>query len=166
LRGIWVRTEAGDIVEDYDIRRPIAIEMEYDVLSPNFMLLPHFDFFDENDVCVFKALDLDPAWRRRKRPVGRYISTVWIPGNLLAEGMLYVAAGLVTLEPDILQFYERDAVAFQIVDSFDGDSARGDWGGRLGGAVRPMLNWGTQYFPNETENTASLITATTLSKSS
>ena len=44
----------------------------------------------------------------------------------------------------IAHFYERDAVAFQIVDSLDGDSARGDYAGPLPGVVRPMLEWTTR----------------------
>jgi lipopolysaccharide transport system ATP-binding protein len=52
----------------------------------------------------------------------------------------------------VLQFYEHDAVAFQVIDSLDGDSARGDWAGRMRGVVRPMLEWETQYSPNGTES--------------
>ena len=33
---------------------------------------------------------------------------------------------------------------FHVVDSMDGDSARGDWGGDFRGAVRPMLGWSTR----------------------
>ena len=42
---------------------------------------------------------------------------------------------------------ERDAVAFQVVDSIDGDSARADCAGRLRGAVRPLLEWETRSSP-------------------
>ena len=42
----------------------------------------------------------------------------------------------------------RDAVAFQVIDSTEGDSVRGDWAGRLGGVVRPSLEWTTQFYPN------------------
>jgi lipopolysaccharide transport system ATP-binding protein len=66
----------------------------------------------------------------------------------LAEGTQIVNAVTVTLEPNTLQFYERDAVAFQVIDSLDGDSARGDWAGKMLGVVRPMLEWETEYSPN------------------
>ena len=36
---------------------------------------------------------------------------------------------------------ETEAVAFRIVDSADGHSARGDWTGTMEGIVRPMLPW-------------------------
>ena len=48
----------------------------------------------------------------------------------------------------MVQFIERDAVAFQIIDSQDGDSARGHWTGNITGVVRPFLQWDTEYTPN------------------
>jgi lipopolysaccharide transport system ATP-binding protein len=76
------------------------------------------------------------------------VSIVHIPGNLLAEGTLFVHANMVTLDPDSFQFSAPEAIAFQVIDSLDGDSARGDWAKHLGGAVRPLLEWETQFTPN------------------
>jgi lipopolysaccharide transport system ATP-binding protein len=147
LRAVRIRDDDGQIAEAVDIRRPLTIEMEYEVLKPGYVLLPHFDFFNREGVLIFKTLDQDPAWRRRPRPVGRYVNTTHIPGNFLAEGSLFVGAALVTLNPIILQFNERDAVSFQVIDSFEGDSARGDWSKTLPGIVRPLLQWDTQFTP-------------------
>jgi lipopolysaccharide transport system ATP-binding protein len=47
--------------------------------------------------------------------------------------------------------HERDVVAFQIVDSLEGDSARGAWVGELPGVVRPVLDWKTRVQPSEEE---------------
>jgi lipopolysaccharide transport system ATP-binding protein len=131
-----------------DIRRPIFVEMEYEVLESGYVLLPHFHFQNEEGITVFATVDIDPDWRRRPRPKGRYISSVKIPSNMLAEGTLFVQASLITLEPDVVQFAEPDVIAFQVIDSPDGDSTRGDWGGRLSGVVRPLLQWNTQFSPN------------------
>jgi lipopolysaccharide transport system ATP-binding protein len=77
------------------------------------------------------------------------VSTAWIPGNFLSEGSLIVSAALSTLDPTEVHFFEREAVAFQIVDSLDGDSARGDFAGHIPGVVRPLLNWTSQFKPRE-----------------
>ena len=98
---------------------------------------------------LFVANDIDPEWRRRPRPAGCYISATLIPGNFLAEGTMFVSAGVNVVEPTECIFFERDAVAFQVIDSVDGDSARGEWGGRMGGVVRPLLKWTTQYSQNK-----------------
>ena len=60
-------------------------------------------------------------------------------------------ANLVTLNPNALQFSARDVVAFQVIDSLDGDSARGDWAGRIPGVVRPLLEWETRFSTNGEE---------------
>jgi lipopolysaccharide transport system ATP-binding protein len=58
-----------------------------------------------------------------------------------------VNVALNTMDPIIVQFHETNAVAFQVVDSFEGDAARGDWPGKFRGVVRPMLKWTTQVIP-------------------
>jgi lipopolysaccharide transport system ATP-binding protein len=145
LRAVRIKTEAGKVADALDIRDPFAVEMEYEVVKPGFVLLPHLGFVNEEGDYVFITLDLDPQWRGRPRPAGRYISSAWVPGNFLAEGTLFVQCYCMTLGPDTVQFYVPDVVAFQVVDSLDGDSARGDYAGDMPGAVRPLLKWTTQF---------------------
>jgi lipopolysaccharide transport system ATP-binding protein len=145
LRAVRVRALDGQITETVDIRRQFLIEMEYDVLKPDHVLLPHFGLKNEFGYSVFVTVEQDPKWRKRPRPKGRYISNVQVPGNLLAEGMLFVNCHLMTINPDVLQFSERSAVGFNVVDVLDGDSARGDFAKNMPGVVRPLLNWSTQF---------------------
>lgn len=145
LCAVRVRDEQGAIAETIDIRRPVLLEMEYETWLPNYVLMPFFALSNDEGVVAFTSNDLDPEWRGRPRPLGRYVSTVRIPGNFLAEGLMFVTAGLNTTNPDQKQFKERDVVAFQVVDSLDGDSARGDSAKRVRGVVRPLLNWKTHF---------------------
>jgi lipopolysaccharide transport system ATP-binding protein len=147
LRAVKVLTENGEIAESIDIRQSVGIEMEFEVLQPGHILAPNYNFFNEEGVCAFVAIDQDPTWRRRPRPAGIYVSTVWIPGNSLAEGSLIVGAAVSTMESETVHFHERDAVAFHVVDSLEGGSARGDYAGYLPGVVRPLLQWTTRYSP-------------------
>lgn len=144
LRAARVRNEDGHVSETHDVRRPLSIEMEYDVLKSGHTLLPHFGLITETGRCAFVTVDLDPKWRKRPRPEGRYISLVRIPGNLLSEGMTYVNCFGITLDPDRKQFLERNVVAFQTVDSHEGDTARGDYTHNFPGVVRPLLKWETK----------------------
>ena len=149
LRAVRVRSKDNKIIDAVDIRKPVGIEMEYEVLQSGYMLMPSFHFYNEEGVHVFSTVDHDPNWRRRRRPSGRYVSTAWIPGNLLSEGTLFVTLGLTTMDPNIPIFHERDMLTFQVIDSIDGDSARGDWAGMWYGVVRPLLKWNTEFRPNE-----------------
>lgn len=147
LRAVRVKTEDGRITETVDIRRPVGIEIEYDVLTPGNVLSPHYSVHNEQGVYLFTAIDQDPEWRRRPRPIGRYVSTGWIPGNFLAEGMMVVGPAMRTVEPHTLHFYVPEAVAFQVIDSLDGDTARGDHRRNIPGVVRPLLRWTTHSVP-------------------
>ncbi len=151
LWAVRVRTENGMITDRVDIRHPVRIEMEYDVVKPGYILLPHYMVYNEEGILLFKTLDWDPEWRGRRRPVGRYTSTAFIPGNFLSEGLVVVSAALITLNPTIVQFWERDVVSFEVFDNFTGDSARGEWSGQLGGVVRPLLQWENRLLSDRPE---------------
>ncbi len=147
LVAVRIRNSHGQIADTVDIGSPVALEMEFEVLTPGQLLLPHYRLYNDEGVHIFPIHDVDPQWRQQPRPIGRYVSTALIPGNMLSEGMIYVSAALVTLEPVTTQFYERDAVAFQVIERPGSNGARGDWAGRMDGAVRPLLEWTTQFTP-------------------
>lgn len=147
-----IRGEDGAVSEALDIRRSVRVEMEFDVTAPGRILVPNYHFFNEEGVTIFVAHDSDPEWRRTPRPAGRYLSTAYVPGNFFAEGTVFVGVALSTHDPVIVHFYERDALAFQVVDSLDGDSARGDYAGPMPGVVRPLLRWTTRYEPRTAEH--------------
>jgi lipopolysaccharide transport system ATP-binding protein len=148
LRSVRVCTEDGQPSDAMDIRYPVALNVEYDILEPGKKLMLYFTLRNDDGEIIFCTIDTDPEWRGIPRPVGRYVSTAWIPGNLLAEGSVYVSIAAKTLDPVIIRVAARDAVAFQVIDKLEGDSARGDYAGRLGGVVRPLLKWTTEYQSN------------------
>jgi lipopolysaccharide transport system ATP-binding protein len=154
LRAMRVRGGDGEVSEAVDIRKPVSVEMEYEVLVPGHVVMPYFVAINEEGLDLFTAIDQDPAWRRRRRPPGRYVSTGQIPGNLLSEGTVFLTPYIPTLYPPTRQVAVPDAVAFHVVDSLDGDSARADWGGRMRGVVRPALEWTTEFAPNGGSRTA------------
>jgi lipopolysaccharide transport system ATP-binding protein len=151
LWAVRVRTEDGICTDKIDIRKPVGIEIEYEVLKPGYKLRSSIGLNNDEGVHVFEAIENNPDWRLRIRNPGRYRVTAWIPGNLLAEGTMIVDVGLGTVQPNILQFIVRQAVAFHVVDSCDGDSARGDYAGPLPGVVRPLLKWDTALDSNYAE---------------
>jgi lipopolysaccharide transport system ATP-binding protein len=152
LCAVRVRSQEGQMTDAIDIRRSVGIEIEYEVLKGGHVLWPHFTVHNEEGLWLFVSIDQDPIWRRRPRPAGRYVSTGWIPGNLLAEGTMIIGPAIRTEQPRKVHFYERDAVAFQVIDSLDGDSARADHPGQFPGVVRPLLKWTTQVTPDSHQN--------------
>jgi lipopolysaccharide transport system ATP-binding protein len=147
LRAVRLRTEDGEIAEAVDIRRPVAIEIEYEVLKSGCVLMPYYHVYNEEGVFLFSAHDLDADWECRPRPKGHWVSTGQIPGNLLAEGTHFISPGLMTLDPVVTQFYERDVVSFRVIERPGGGLARGGWVGPMGGVVRPLVQWSTHFTP-------------------
>ena len=151
LRAVRVKTEEGVIASFFDVTQAVVLEMEYEVIVAGEELLSYFEVFNQEGIPIFTSLDIDPLWRGKPRPVGKYISSALIPGNLLSEGMVFVEAASIAINYSKrkLQFSVMEAVSFQVIDNNDGNSARGDWTENIEGIVRPMLQWNTQYFPND-----------------
>ena len=79
------------------------------------------------------------------------MSTGWIPGNLLAEGTVFVDVAVIVVDPFIPQVFESSVIAFQVVGTMDGDTSRGDWAGATPGVVRPLLDWTTDFTPADSQ---------------
>ncbi|MDA8389054.1 MAG: polysaccharide ABC transporter ATP-binding protein [Nitrospiraceae bacterium] len=150
LRGVRVITEGGAVTDAVDVSQTFGIEMEFDVLEPRNVLMPYHHVFNQQHIEIFDAHDTDAAWRGRPRPRGRYRSTVWIPGNLLAEGTLFISSGLTRTDAAASrpEFHEQDVISIQVVENIDNErSARGDWSRDMGGVVRPLFRWDTRFIP-------------------
>jgi homopolymeric O-antigen transport system ATP-binding protein len=150
LCAVRVRNEEGWMIDTVDIRQAVGIEMEYEVLEEGHVLMPNFWFDNDKGMGLFSAPEVDPDWRRRPRPTGRFVSTAWIPGNFLTEGKVLVNAAMCTLYPTVLQFGVPRVVSFQVTEGPELGLARGDWPGPIGGAVRPLLKWTTRFSPHAT----------------
>ena len=145
LRRVRVCDASGQTASSVDIRRSVAVELVYDVLRDGKVLVPNVHFYNEQGVCIFVSHDWQSRYRTEPRVRGRYTSRMMVPGNFLAEGTIFVTAAVSTYLPFEVHLQERDAVAFSVIDSLEGDSMRGDYAGVLPGVVRPNLDWETEF---------------------
>ncbi len=154
LKAVRVRTDGGEITDELDIRHPVSIEVEYWHLADDPAVRPsvNLHFYNEDGICLFINNDFNNrAWWQNPRRPGVVTATCRIPGNLLAEGRIYVTAVVSTYNPTAVHVHEKEAVAFQVVDrsSGAGDGVRGPYVGDWPGAVRPMLAWTVEPPPAE-----------------
>ena len=145
LRALRVVDRQGTVAEGVDIRNSVGLQMEFEVREPGHILMPYFRLSNEEGIAIFSTIDQDLKWHSETRAPGRYVSTAWIPENLLSEGMVYVLAAMRTEHRKYRPFQIADAIAFNVIDAMEGGSARGEWVGKLLGAVRPKLDWTTEY---------------------
>jgi lipopolysaccharide transport system ATP-binding protein len=143
LRSVRALGEDGEIVSTFTVDSPVLIEVTYEMLADGRVAVPFIQLNNDQGVCVFVSHDWNGGWRDRPRPQGVYTSTAMIPPNLLAEGIVFVSAGLTTHQPFIPHFNETDAITFRVVENDGPNSARGDLAGSIPGVVRPILEWKT-----------------------
>jgi hypothetical protein len=63
LCAVRICGEDGRVTDSVDIRQQVAVEMEYEVLKAGAVLLPNFQFSNEEGIHAFSSHDIDPAWR-------------------------------------------------------------------------------------------------------
>ena len=125
-----------------DVRRPIAVEIVFKVLRDGKPVFPKLKVRDQEGAVAFNAIDTDERWLEPVAP-GEYVSTAWIPGNLLNEGSVIVEAAICSNDFPKLEHHAAvyEAVSFEVLDPGEGDSARGQFSGQWRGVVRPLLEW-------------------------
>jgi lipopolysaccharide transport system ATP-binding protein len=146
IRSLRFVDRAGDVAPTIDVRELLGVEVEFDLLRDDVPLVPWLALFNEQGAHVFSAFDTDPAWREAREP-GRYVSSAWIPENLLNEGTLvahlnlqsFTAGGRATVHAA-----SGPSISCQVIDPGSGDTARGHFAGVWTGPVRPLLEWSTQ----------------------
>ena len=136
--------EDGETVDMVDVRRPVGIEIAYRILREGPPVFAKIKVYDRQGDVAFNAMDTAGHWNDAEP--GKYVTTGWIPSNLLNEGRVSVEAGVWTLNGQKLlpRGHRHDAVSFEVFDPGDGDSARGRFVGQLRGPVRPLLEWTTE----------------------
>jgi homopolymeric O-antigen transport system ATP-binding protein len=144
LRSVRVRTEDGKVSDEIDSRFPILLETEYEVIQSGFQLLPAYRLTNQDGTVILTTMDAHPKWRSESRSKGCYTSTVKIPGNFLANGNISVLISIKSLTPPIEHVYEKDVVAFQVVDNRLGAPANAGLEVENPGVVRPHLSWNTK----------------------
>ncbi|HEX3560927.1 MAG TPA: polysaccharide ABC transporter ATP-binding protein [Pyrinomonadaceae bacterium] len=145
LRRVRVCDEQGQTVAAAEIRRPLRVEVTYDVLEDGHALVPAVELHNEAGTRLFSTHDTGAEWSRRERERGRYTSAVRLPGNFLSEGSLIAHVSIMSHFPStILHARAKNVVAFQVLDEPGEGSARGDYVGPMPGVVRPLLEWTTE----------------------
>jgi lipopolysaccharide transport system ATP-binding protein len=144
LYGVRLVGPDGNTAESVDIRTSFGVEIRFAILSAGKGVFPKIKIVNESGEVVFNAIDTSPRWQDPARP-GEYISTAWVPANLLNDGFHSVDAALCSLAAPKLHHHIKvaDAVGFHLYDAGEGDSSRGFFTGTWKGAVRPLLDWTT-----------------------
>jgi len=144
MHAMRVLDRNGKVCTNFDVRDPVSIEIEFQVLEEGHRLVLQLYFFNEMGHVLFISKDnLDSPWRDTTCPTGYYRSVCHIPGDFLNECEIYVAYGIDTIGiSHLVHATGRDVVKFKVSDKMDPGGVRGNfplqW--RHDG-VRPRLHW-------------------------
>ena len=61
-----LKNEQSETSPSIDIRTSVGFEMTFDVIKDGYTLMPHFKLLNDEGVCAFVTLDVDPEWRKKK----------------------------------------------------------------------------------------------------
>ena len=126
----------------------IGIRFEIILKKSEPIIIPAINLSDGLGNLVLNAIDFNDYWKKNKDP-GKYISTVWIPENLLGEKTFYISIALVspTHQGKTKKFFnEKEILSFCVFESSE-DSSKGqlvnvDWSRTL---ISPKLDWEVSY---------------------
>jgi lipopolysaccharide transport system ATP-binding protein len=142
LRSVRVVGPDGETADYVDVREPVGIEIRFRVLEHGGPpVVPKLKLVADGRV-AFNAMDVDPRWHEPSPP-GEYVTTAWIPGNFLNEGLMSIDAAVCSIDSPKLHHHVsvHEAVSFHVQDPAEGDSSRGTFTGQWRGVVRPLLEW-------------------------
>ncbi len=142
LHRACVRPVTGSATDAINIQTPLMLEVEYWNLKPAARLSISLHLYNEEGILVFATVPVrERTWQGKPFPAGLFRSVCYIPGGLLNNGVHRALLFVVKDQEKVILSLE-DAVTFDVQDSVE---RRGDWLSSWPGAVRPDLDWETEY---------------------
>jgi len=145
------RNQQGYITSEFDVRDPVTLEIEFQVLKADHKLCASLEFINGMGVWVMHSFDnyTQGDWRSQAPyEPGVYQARCTIPGDLLTDGQM--AINLRIFSPPIFpnespHIREFDLLSFNVLDQMDPKGVRGNFPYNWGSpAVRPQLDWITE----------------------
>lgn len=138
MRAVRVIAEDESVSYDYDMAKPITLEMECDVRDADAKVHVSFHVYNQQNICLFAVANHnDKHWTETRSEGGLFRIRCTIPGNFLNDGRHHVHAFMVQdLTKTIAK--EEGVVSFHVHDY---GASRGGYVQQWVGAVRPLLPW-------------------------
>ena len=141
LHKAWIADESGRSRSRFDTTEKVAICMEYEVLKDGTAFTHGINLYNQEQQNVFNSHDVMTGNGINRKNKGRYVARVWIPGNLLPDGIFTVSLALFLPNPLDILIHEHNQLSFEMYTDFSKPTARGNYAEEFPGIIRPLLNW-------------------------
>ncbi|MCZ4318516.1 ABC transporter ATP-binding protein [Aequorivita viscosa] len=138
---VYAHKNNYDRGDNFKITEKVGITVRYEVLESGNKIHTAFNFYNANGINIFDSHESNSELYHLKKEKGIYQTTVWVYENLFSEGVIVVGVALVTHDPFVVHFHDRDALAFNMIEDIKNSPTRGDYVGSLPGIIRPSLKW-------------------------
>jgi lipopolysaccharide transport system ATP-binding protein len=126
---------------DLTVHDPLVIRMRYRIkCSSTARFVPNFHVIAPNGSYAF----VTSAQGVEVMPPGDYVAECRVPPDLFNEGAYFVGLAVTRYDGDrtyAVEFFERNALTFNVIDPMDERSNRYGYLGPIPGIVRPRLDW-------------------------
>jgi lipopolysaccharide transport system ATP-binding protein len=137
----WLHDENGLTRSRFDTTEKVGISMDYEVIKDQPTFTHGVNVFNQEQLNIFNSHDLTSGEGMERKKKGRYTATVWIPGNLLPEGIFSISVALFLPNPLDVLIHQENILSFEMYTDFSKLSARGNYADDFPGVIRPLLNW-------------------------
>ncbi|NOT52691.1 MAG: ABC transporter ATP-binding protein [Chitinophagaceae bacterium] len=141
LHKAWITDDNGSTRSRFDTTEKVAICMEYEVMADDTAFTHGINVFNQEQQNIFNSHDVMTGNGDNRKKKGRYMATVWVPANLLPEGIFSVSLALFLPNPLDVLIHEHNKLSFEMYTDFSKQTARGNYAEAFPGVVRPLLNW-------------------------
>jgi len=142
LHRIHVQPQNGSRDEPITMQTPVEIRVEFWNMVPDARLHTTLHIWTEQQTVAFSTGSLfEPGWGGRPLPQGLFRSVCHIPANFLNSGLHSITL-LIVQNEDTVVYKHEDILQFHVAEM---SMHQGAWYGKEPGAVRPMLEWTTEY---------------------
>ncbi len=141
LRSISVIDNTGKSKESYLINEPVGIEMIYEVQEDGHVLWAGHNIHNSEGLNIFDTHSVTSEYYHKPHEKGLFKAIAWLPANFMSEGTYIVSSAVFNHKKGLIHFHEKENVVFNIVESHEGITSRGDSPGRFPGLIRPLLDW-------------------------